>query len=67
MLLFPIPGHFRNNVLKNIKCHMHVFSRVSLYGECFHNSSSPLTGCYGMSMGCVIVWILVSDCHSVDV
>lgn len=28
---------------------------------------SPLTGCYGMSMGCVIVWLWVSDCQGVDV
>lgn len=57
LLLFPSPDHFKSNVLKNIKCRTRVFSGVSLYGECFRNSSGPLTGCYGMSMGCVIVWL----------
>lgn len=54
-------------ILKNIKCCSHVFSGVSPYDECFHNSSRPLYDCYGISPGSVIVWIWVSDCQGVGV
>lgn len=64
MLLFPTPDHFQSNDLKkNTRCHIPVFSRESLNGGCFHNSSRPLVGCYGMSASSVDVWTWVSDCQ----
>lgn len=55
LLLFLIPDQFESNVLQIL--FSRAFSGVSLYGDCFWNSSSTLTGRYGMSTGCVIVWL----------